>query len=377
MRAPSYLSVTPYGSSPSIAGSPAFNTNIFQSTHSPSLPTKTPQEIAAHIQNYQRRQQELLASTQRRIQLEAHTARRQGRDLTTGYNPLQPTSHSQTLSHSQALSSQALSSPAISHSQTLDSYHPPTSLAVNYVPPSDVGMSHSDFRENLSAQSYSGLSLNDTPHTDPYRYFQDTSAINQSALNQFTYASSISNPIYRPPTQRIPSLPATSPPTQLSYGHTETQEEEPLPKANLPTGRTQPESSPPNPTQEEATQDSKPQEKEDIPQNPTDPDLTHDDLTSEIFSGFERVGVESFDAADNEWLYSLDTPCARPGAVCECGPTCCCPGCFTHTNNPGDKGVYNTMLNKLGGILSATNEEEAGNGKSCHSRNSTSGEVKL
>lgn len=84
---------------------------------------------------------------------------------------------------------------------------------------------------------------------------------------------------------------------------------------------------------------------------------TDEDTVSESFPGLDKI-FDSWDATDNEWLYSLHTECARPGAVCECGDSCCCPGCFTHTNNPGDRGVYNTMLNKLGAILETGKEEQ-------------------
>lgn len=77
---------------------------------------------------------------------------------------------------------------------------------------------------------------------------------------------------------------------------------------------------------------------------------------SEAFHGLDKM--LAWGDGDNEWLYSLQTECARPGAVCECGDSCCCPGCFTHTNNPGDRGVYNTMINKLGAILEPEEEEQ-------------------
>jgi len=67
------------------------------------------------------------------------------------------------------------------------------------------------------------------------------------------------------------------------------------------------------------------------------------------------------EGADHEWLYSLHTECAVPGAVCECGDSCCCPGCFTHTNNPGDKHVYNAMLQKLAGLTGDEEEQAEGN----------------
>jgi len=98
--------------------------------------------------------------------------------------------------------------------------------------------------------------------------------------------------------------------------------------------------------------------------------LLEDETGAESFPNLDKI-FENWDAADNEWLYSLQTECARPGAVCECGDSCCCPGCFTHTNNPGDRGVYNTMLNKMGAILenSADKTDEGGSSSSkpCHS----------
>ena len=100
-----------------------------------------------------------------------------------------------------------------------------------------------------------------------------------------------------------------------------------------------------------------------------------EDAASDVFPGLDKV-FDNWDAADNEWLYSLQTECAKPGAVCECGDSCCCPGCFTHTNNPGDRGVYNTILNKLGSILETEKEEQEGlQSKPCVPalRSSTSG----
>jgi len=100
-----------------------------------------------------------------------------------------------------------------------------------------------------------------------------------------------------------------------------------------------------------------------------------EEVTSDVFPGLEKV-FDNWDAADNEWLYSLQTECAKPGAICECGDSCCCPGCFTHTNNPGDRGVYNTMLNKLGSILENEKDEpDSAQAKPCAStlRSSTNG----
>jgi hypothetical protein len=89
------------------------------------------------------------------------------------------------------------------------------------------------------------------------------------------------------------------------------------------------------------------------------------ETANDVFPALDKI-FDPWDTADNEWLYSLQTECARPGAVCECGDSCCCPGCFTHTNNPGDRGVYNTMVNKLGAILEKDKEErETQHNKPC------------
>jgi hypothetical protein len=101
-----------------------------------------------------------------------------------------------------------------------------------------------------------------------------------------------------------------------------------------------------------------------------------EEAEADAFPTFDKV-FENWDAADNEWLYSLQTECARPGAVCECGDSCCCPGCFTHTNNPGDRGVYNTMLNKLGAILEPEKEEFGNGSKPCHSTTTNANDAKL
>jgi hypothetical protein len=64
-----------------------------------------------------------------------------------------------------------------------------------------------------------------------------------------------------------------------------------------------------------------------------------------------NVDFEDWDVADNDWLYGLQTECSKPGVVCECGDSCCCPGCLTHTNNPGDCNVYIKVMSKMGGML--------------------------
>ena len=92
-----------------------------------------------------------------------------------------------------------------------------------------------------------------------------------------------------------------------------------------------------------------------------------DGAVADSFSNLDKM-FENWDATDNEWLYSLQTECARPGVVCECGDSCCCPGCFTHTNNAGDRGVYDTLLNKMGSILETENQgnEHMEGNKPCH-----------
>jgi len=77
---------------------------------------------------------------------------------------------------------------------------------------------------------------------------------------------------------------------------------------------------------------------------------------ADVFTSF-NPDLDDWDAADNDWLYVLQTECSKPGAVCECGPSCCCPGCFTHTNNPGDRDVYIKVMSKMGGMLEPEKEE--------------------
>ena len=340
MRASSYPSPVSY-SSPQFTGMPAFNNSLFRTPQSPSLTNN--QNLTAHVQNFQRRQEQLMAST-RRMQQEAQLTRKQSRDGTTPYGQL----------HS------------ISPSQGLDPYQHRTSLAINYNPVthSDPNLSH---HLNLPSPSYPSLPITDPAHTDAYRYLHDNS---NSLTAAFPYAASLSNLVYRPSSnilhpQRKTPVPMTRPAIQTSDDrnnrhespqttehqlHHSTTDDHPPRKSSdtIETSSTHPEKSKlevqPAPPEQETSQ------------GPTDHELINHEEVADIFSGFEKVGIEGFDTADNEWLYALDTPCARPGSVCECGDSCCCPGCFTHTNNPGDRGVYNTMLDKFGGILAGDNK---------------------
>lgn len=64
------------------------------------------------------------------------------------------------------------------------------------------------------------------------------------------------------------------------------------------------------------------------------------------------------EGADAEWLFTLRTECAVPGTECECGDSCCCPGCFTHTDNPGDRMIMDVMLKKIAGLQGDKEEQE-------------------
>lgn len=373
MRGQPYLNASPYVASPQFTAMPSFNNNAFRTPQSSYIAGNVVSDVASQVQNYQRRQEQLMISTQRRIQQEAEIARRQNREANGSTNSLTNTMPT----------------------QQFDSYTLRTSASINYVPPThaDNVVGNSDFRLDLPTQSYPRISISDTtPHTEPYRYFQDSSA----QMTPFSYASSIANPVYRPPSfigvgQRNTSLRSSSPIVQASAAPPESQ----TPQSVSDQTRQPPDSNDsqaPSQSQpllsdlqgqeaiEAGDQHSEIQTK-DPSLNLLDPELSHDDITSELFSGFEKVGMDNFDAADNEWLYALETPCARPGAVCECGDSCCCPGCFTHTNNPGDRGVYHTMLNKLGGMLSTDREESAiSHNKSCMPNKDvtiTTAEVKL
>jgi hypothetical protein len=294
-----------------------------------------------------------MASTQRRIQQEAEMARRQ-RNTVSGSNSL----------------------PNPPDNPSVDSYNIQTSLSASYGSPmpADNTLGQSDLSLSLSTQPISRFSIPDSsPHPDPYRYFHS----NPHQMTSFSYASSIANPIFRPPSSAVginerKIVMAGSSPVVLSAA---VQLEKHGSQSDADASQQTPDSfGTEDAKQIESSLDVDPGalsqqpkvQTADDPQNLLGPDLNQDDVASELFLGFEKVGMDNFDTADNEWLYALETPCARPGAVCECGPSCCCPGCFTHTNNPGDKGVYNAMLNRLGGMLSGDKEDTPnGNSRSC------------
>jgi len=360
------LNTTQYATLPQFTGMPTFGSGLYQPPQNLASSTTSNQNVIAQVQQFQRRQEHLMASTQRRIQQEAELARRQSRDVDNGLGSLPPSSQS----------------------QLPEPYHPHrASLPITYDSSLQISPSlHSaDRRLSVPQQRYTDIRTSDTDRSDTYRYIHDTSP----SLSHIPYATTLSNSLFRFP----PSLESQhQKPPSASIGTESTLPDGRVQKSRFYRSEThaKPSDAPadaPHTLQEQGKPDGAfesshkgPTAQLEIRSDETSlgkgdlPELDEEGA-SDVFPGLEKV-FDNWDAADNEWLYSLQTECAKPGAICECGDSCCCPGCFTHTNNPGDQGVYNTMLNKLGSILE-TEQDEQGSAKSkpCAStlRSSTSG----
>jgi hypothetical protein len=351
MRNPSYLNTPSYSSIPQFTGMPTFaNNGYFQAPQNQAVPSNANQNVA--VQQFQRRQEQLMASTQRRIQEEAEL-RRRSRDGENMLGSLQQNAsthlpepyHHQRASLSANLGSSVHSNDVSASSQRLMSQH-------TYQPTRD-----SD------------------PELTPFNYVHDPS----QALDHLPYAASLANTVFRFPSS-VEMQPRRTSISQLGSNlepmgaHTErssypsesgtkpndvsTSSVASMPLQHQTTGISSHETHSNNGivafnSHHDGLRTDK--------GNPPDLD---DEVASEAFPALDKV-FENWDSTDNEWLYSLQTECAKPGAVCECGDSCCCPGCFTHTNNPGDRDVYNTMLNKLGSILEADKEPESSHNKAC------------
>jgi hypothetical protein len=344
-----YPMTTPqYATMPQFTGMPSFGNGLYQPSQG-SVSSASSPNLAVHVQHFQRRQEHLVAATQRRLQLEAEQSRRQSRD---NDNPLVPLS------------------PA-SQSQLPEPYHPHrASLPVNYGSSLNVNanLNSSDHRLSVPQSSYPETRPSDTERSDSYRYVHDTS----QSLSHVPYATTLSNTLFRfPPSIEAhplkhplssfpsePTLPAGHPEKYRSF-HTESHTKSAIPvtstNTSLPLQEEKSNTASDNPRKNAVAQVDG-QSGGNLLAKGNLPEMD-EDAASDVFAGLDK-DFSNLDAADNEWLYLLQTECAKPGAVCECGDSCCCPGCFTHTNNPGDIGVYNAMLNKLGSILENEKEEQ-------------------
>ena len=342
-----------YPAVPQFTGVPEFN--VFSPTPQNSLSVPTPPHMSAQIQHFQRRQEYLMASAQRKIQQDLQTVRKRARGSET------PPNRPSTIS------------------QFRDLYNQRSSLPTNL----DSSLHHDAIRRGAEQHvaSYPHLRPSDTAL---YNYVHDLSAM--------PYAASLSNTLFRHPAivelqprrQPLPQSTTESDekasngtsdpdPTTLpdSLEESNNSSVTPLTLEATGTGNSVTETEPMRLSTEFSKHDGL--EIVNAGASKKNEVVALEDCGMEGFPAFEKM-FESWDASDAEWLYSLQTECSKRGAVCECGDSCCCPGCFTHTNNPGDRGMYQAMLAKLGGILEAEAEESEvlGIGKPCLSTTSKS-----
>ena len=358
MRGNVYPGNTPqYHTIPQFTSLPTFG--LFQESQRNSLSSGVNPNISAQVQQFQRRQEYLMVSTQRRIQQEAELARKHRRDSENFIGSLQQ-------------------QPTL---PLLDPYHHRASLPVNFESSVhlDATATNMEHHSNLQQHSYRDSEGSEPANIGAYNYVHDIS-------QAIPYATTLSTTLFRHPSvieleYRRKSVPLVMAGHSHTPSETPTQEPIPAAKSAAESNSSSHTSLSLNPTHSEnaipedhSATDNVNEYKVQSGEEQQDSSISKskgveidEEAIGESFQGLEKM-FDSWDAADNEWLYSLQTECARPGAVCECGDSCCCPGCFTHTNNPGDRGVYNTMLNKMGAILETEKEEpETGRGKPCHS----------
>ena len=333
--------------------------------------------ISAHIQQFQQRQEQLMVSTHQRMQREAEIHRRN-----TDTENLLGATHQPPV---------------------VDPYHR-ASLPVNFESSvhHDPTSRPTEHQINIQQPSYRDTRQHEQIPTTSYAYTPDI------ALGHMPYAASLTAHLFRPPSvtemdirrQSVQPIIHPSPdihqdiPKQDSYitvketsdssrssvslesddSDTSPYDElqnNPLHSIPLHHNKPDPALQPPLPPPPPPPPHHQPPLPQDLDLSKPKPPPLDDDPVAESFPGLERM-FDNWDAADSEWLYTLQTECARPGAVCECGDSCCCPGCFTHTNNPGDKGMYNSMLKQMSAILETDTktEGEDGGNKPCHSTSS-------
>jgi hypothetical protein len=317
------------------------------------MSTPSSAQMSAQIQHFQLRQEYLMASAQRRMQQDLEMARKRGRGP------------------------EALPTPVSAVSQFPEFYSHRASLPANF----ESSLHHDPI---IRGPEQHLASYNQLRPSDPSMY----SYVHE--LQTIPYAASLSSTLFRHPAIVEVQPRRQSPPPSASE-----LEEKVSDAANNPDPTSSADSSilsnnssqtslPLHATNtEDSVADIAPTRLSDE-YSKQDPTTVVDDIGSgkevvqlgedslpDSFPVLERM-FDSWDAADTEWLYSLQTECAKPGAVCECGDSCCCPGCFTHTNNPGDRGVYQAMLSKLGTMLETEEEENESSrvGKPCLSTTS-------
>lgn len=361
MRADVYPGNNPqYHTIAQFTGTPTFG--LFQEPLPRSLSSDINQNISAQVQQFQRRQEYLMASTQRRIQQEADLARKHHRNSENFIGSLQqqPT-------------------------PLVDPYHR-ASLPVNVESSVHHGaaMRNMEQHSNLQHHQYRDSRSSEAANIGGYNYVHDIS-------QAIPYATALSTTLFRHPSAiEIEHRRKSVPPVTVVRSHTPsvipTQEPGLAAKSAAESNSSSQTSLSLNTTNSEnvivedhfATDNLdeykvQGEEQEESSIRKSKGVEIDEEAVGESFPGLEKI-FESWDVADNEWLYTLQTECARPGAVCECGDSCCCPGCFTHTNNPGDRGVYNMVLNKMGAILDTDKEEQdTSRGKPCHSSSTLTG----
>jgi hypothetical protein len=340
-----------YPTVPHFTGIPTFN--VLNPNPQSSMSTPSSAQMSAQIQHFQLRQEYLMASAQRRMQQDLEMARKRGRGP------------------------EALPTPVSAVSQFPEFYSHRASLPANF----ESSLHHDPI---IRGPEQHLASYNQLRPSDPSMY----SYVHE--LQTIPYAASLSSTLFRHPAIVEVQPRRQSPPPSASE-----LEEKVSDAANNPDPTSSADSSilsnnssqtslPLHATNtEDSVADIAPTRLSDE-YSKQDPTTVVDDIGSgkevvqlgedslpDSFPVLERM-FDSWDAADTEWLYSLQTECAKPGAVCECGDSCCCPGCFTHTNNPGDRGVYQAMLSKLGTMLETEEEENESSrvGKPCLSTTS-------
>jgi hypothetical protein len=339
-----------YPTVPHFTGVPTFN--VFNPNPQSSMSTPSPAQMSAQIQHFQRRQEYLMVSAQRQMQ-QGLEMRKRGRG------------------------SETLQSPASAVPQFPDFYNHRASLPANF---------ESSFHHDpiIRGSEQHLATYNQLRPSDPSMY----SYVHE--LQTIPYAASLSSTLFRHPAIVEAQPRRQSPPPSASESEEKVSDaaNNPEPISSIDSSILSNNSSQTSlPLHTTSTEDSA----LDIAPgglsdeySKQDPTIVIDDVGSgkevvqleeqslpDSFPALERM-FDSWDAADTEWLYSLQTECAKPGAVCECGDSCCCPGCFTHTNNPGDRGVYQAMLSKLGTMLETEEEESESSrvGKPCLSTTS-------
>jgi hypothetical protein len=341
-----YPGTPQYSPTPQFTGMPPFpSTGYFQPPTNQPLTSNTSPNVIAQVHEFRRRQEQLMATSERQIH-EAAMYRKRSHGHENLVEPLQqnPTSQfPEPYSHQRASFSVPLGS----------------SVEANNL--STAG-------QHLSLPQQTFSNPHDSSHEQTsYGFLNDSSP----SLDHAAYSAYLQNSIYRHPPpvvmqSRTPSIshPVTNiAPTDPHSGtssyiaETGTQPQEPPESSNLTLSPKQHQSA------AVAVQEAPQSDAVVVFEPQQDASVTEEGNPPENEEEAEPIGIQSLDRAwdwedtDNDWLFRLDTECAKPGAVCECGPSCCCPGCFTHTNNAADQLMLKTVQNKFGGMLDSEKDE--------------------